>query len=84
VFEDGEVEWVTLPGPAAWWPQDYNYTEHGFDTPLTDNGYKAAFSMIFVTEEPANFKLINPVDHELQVLPNTIETQCFLRSFNLG
>ena len=64
-FEESDDGWVTLPGPAIWWPNDYNYAQHGFDTPLADNGYKAAFLMIFAAKEPAEFELISLVKDEL-------------------
>jgi len=85
VFEDGDEskEWVTLPGPEEWWPENYDYVQHGFDTPLTNNGYQTAFFMMHALEEPLEFKLVNPDENELQVLPDTIETQRILEAFNL-
>lgn len=85
LFEVGDEsnEWVTLPGPAEWWPENYDYAQHGFDTPLTNDGYQSAFFMMHASEEPLEFGLVNPAENELQVLPDTIKTQRILESFSL-
>ena len=71
----GGNEWITLPGPAEWWPEDYDFIKHGFDTPLRDDGHQAAFFMLFARDKPAEFELVLPAHLELRVLPNTLESR---------
>lgn len=84
LFEDCDEsnEWMTLPGPAEWWPENYDYAQHGFDTPSTNDGYQTAFFIVHSREEPPEFELVNPASNELQVFPDTIETQRVLESFS--
>ena len=34
--EDMEEGWYTLPRPAEWWPEDYDYEDHNFAMPRED------------------------------------------------
>jgi hypothetical protein len=70
-----EDEWYSLPGLAAWWPDDYDYAKHGFDVPLSDDGHFTAYSMIRVVDSMLDqFDMISPEEFELQVLPGTLNT----------
>jgi hypothetical protein len=40
-------EWYELPGPAAWWPDDYDYAGNGWEMDTDDNVKK---SQIFAIE----------------------------------
>ena len=42
-------EWTELPGPAEWWPDDYDYEAHGFDYKfwLSKGSHAAALDLLF-------------------------------------
>ena len=45
-MENEDGDWVTLPGPAEWWPEDFDYAKYGFDVPGSSTGYVAAWAML--------------------------------------
>jgi hypothetical protein len=45
-FKEG---WYTLPGPACWWPDDYDFDGNGFSLPDEDMRYEEVFSLVFDT-----------------------------------
>jgi hypothetical protein len=76
--------WVTLPGPADWWPIDIDAT--GFFFPEQGSGYKEAFMMIEAKGEPADgsYNLLSPSDGILRVLEDNAENRALLHAhYNL-
>lgn len=71
---------ITLPGPAEFWPEDYDFEKHGFymDTRNKAN-YEEAYAMVFVEEEPKRYGLIFLLDNELRVMEDTAEAQMIQR-----
>ena len=82
VFED---EWVDLPGPADWWPEDDNMIDAtGFYfSSRSSKGHEAAIKMAFAAEEPkdGSYQRILPSKSELFLMKDTMATQKFLRKF---
>jgi hypothetical protein len=72
VKDDG---WYDLPGPAEWYPEDYNFKKHGFDVLAKDDGHEEAFTMVWAESEPERFNMILPSMDELQVMPDGLQTQ---------
>jgi hypothetical protein len=75
-----EDTWVTLPGPADWWPIDIDAT--GFFFPEQGPGYKEAFMMIDAEGEPADgsYDLLCPGDGILRVMANNAESRALLQA----
>ncbi|KAI9840974.1 MAG: hypothetical protein M1837_001103 [Sclerophora amabilis] len=48
----GEDEWVTLPGPAEWWPEEYNFEKHGWIVGEAEMNQELVFSWLFQKEIP--------------------------------
>lgn len=44
-MEDGDG-WITLPGPAAWWPSTYDMKRHGFVPDESTDEAKGAYKLI--------------------------------------
>jgi hypothetical protein len=70
---------IELPGPANWWPKDYDFERHRFDVPSADNGEEEAFAMLFVDEEPERYAFIFPSDQDLRVMMDTAEARLIQR-----
>ena len=76
-------EWIDLPGPAEWWPDDYDINEAGFAF-LTDvSGCEEAFKMILTKDEPedGSYERILPSGTELRLLEDTATTRQGLKAF---
>lgn len=39
-------EEIDLPGPAWWWPDDYDFKKHNWDADKDDRGAREAFFMM--------------------------------------
>jgi hypothetical protein len=74
-----DAEYVELPGPAEWWPENYDYEKHGFAVPAVDNGYQEAFAMVFSDEEPERYAFVFPSDDDLRVMEDTPEARLIQR-----
>ena len=82
IDRDNETGWYTLPGPADWWPDHYDYKAFGFDIEAGDSGkYERAFHMIFELMQPESFKWILPGMDELMMLSHTREAEVLLQLF---
>lgn len=79
---DNQSGWYTLPGPADWWPDQYDYKKFGFDVEA-GNGekYERAFQMMFELTPPELFKWILPGMDELMMVNHTRETEVLLQFF---
>jgi hypothetical protein len=59
---------VDLPGPAAFWPDDYDLESFGFGLPPLDKApfYVRAWEIVTMeAEEPQDFALLLPSNEEL-------------------
>lgn len=79
---DGE-DTITLPGPAAWYPADYDFEKHGFYAEENAMGAYQAWEMLREENEPANFVWVLPSSAVLTVLPQTQESAELLNEFYL-
>ena len=54
--------WITLPGDAWWWPDDYDYEKYGWGLDEDQNGAKSAFILLTTPwkEVPKEFDSILP------------------------
>lgn len=66
---------VTLPGPADFWPDDYDYDRYGFNVPMTNQGHKEAFDMIWLAQRPAEYELVFPSNTDLRLMLDTPEAR---------
>jgi hypothetical protein len=66
---------VTLPGPAEFWPNDYDYERYGFDVPLNSQGYKEAFDLIWAEERSLLYDLVFPSDSDLRLMSDSPEAR---------
>lgn len=49
-------DWYTLPGPAEWWPEDYNFEKNGWDVDLNQQeACQKALDLFLGTEKPADY-----------------------------
>ncbi|OAF59060.1 hypothetical protein VC83_04469 [Pseudogymnoascus destructans] len=76
---DGDIAY--LPGPAEWYPDDYDTTQHGFHVDLDAGRAYEAWEMLAEETEPTNFKWVLPSDDTLVLLPPTKESEEFLSQF---
>jgi hypothetical protein len=60
--------WYELPGPADWWPEDYDLVEHGFAPSNISRNFERAFEIIFEPTEPKDFVFVLPGDSELVMM----------------
>ncbi|ELR10474.1 hypothetical protein VC83_01811 [Pseudogymnoascus destructans] len=77
-FEDGQV---SLPGPADWYPDGYDTTQHGFQLDEDATGAFKAWEMLREKDEPVDFKWVLPSDEKLAMLPPTKESDELLAKF---
>ena len=66
-----EDEWVDLPGPAAFWPDDYNLELFGFGLPPFEKAplYLRAWEIATMeAKEPQDFGLLVPSNEELVMI----------------
>ncbi|ELR06196.1 hypothetical protein GMDG_07851 [Pseudogymnoascus destructans 20631-21] len=70
-FEDGQV---SLPGPADWYPDGYDTTQHGFQLDEDATGAFKAWEMLREKDELVDFKWVLPSDEKLAMLPPTKES----------
>jgi hypothetical protein len=66
-----EEEWIDLPGPAAFWPDDYDIESSGFGLPPHSKAslYQRAFEIATMEEEePKDFGLLVPSNEELVMM----------------
>ncbi|PQM43484.1 hypothetical protein VC83_09611 [Pseudogymnoascus destructans] len=70
-----------LPGPAEWYPDDYDTTQHGFHVDLDAGRAYEAWEMLAEETEPTNFRWVLPSDDTLVLLPPTKESEEFLSQF---
>jgi hypothetical protein len=83
VVADRYNDWYTLPGPAEWWSDDYDYERFGFDVELDIDGkYQRAFEMIYEDTPSQAFDMLLPGSDELMTRTNTKETAFLLKPFN--
>ena len=57
-------DWINFPGPAALWPDNYDYERFGFGLPSLEKAplYQRAFEIaVLEQEEPEDFSLCYPV-----------------------
>jgi hypothetical protein len=62
---------VDLPGPAAFWPDDYDFELFGFGIPPPEKAplYLRAWEIAtMVAEEPDDFPLLLPCNDELVMM----------------
>lgn len=71
---------VDLPGPAEWWPENYDYKRYGFEIPDIDNGHEEAFAMLHVNDEPERYAFVFPADDDLRVMEDTAEARFIQRA----
>ncbi|OAF56978.1 hypothetical protein VC83_05803 [Pseudogymnoascus destructans] len=76
---DGDIAY--LPGPAEWYPDNYDTTQHGFHVDLDAGRAYEAWEMLAEETEPTNFKWVLPSDDTLVLLPPTKESEEFLSQF---
>ena len=63
-----EEEWIDLPGPAAFWPDDYDLESFGFGLPPLAKAplYLRAWEIAtMVADDPEDFPLLLPSNEEL-------------------
>lgn len=63
--------WVTLPGPVGWWPDDYDFNGHGFegsDNETTIAARKTALVLLAMDSKPRGFESMVWSTKELMVL----------------
>lgn len=79
--DNDENLWVTLPGPADWWPADIDAT--GFFFPEPGPGYKEAFMMLESKQEPADgsYDRLCPNTSILRVLEDNAESRTLLETY---
>jgi hypothetical protein len=80
--------WITLPGPAHWWPHDYDYESCGFALPQQNIGQEEAFKLVLdrswerTGKTPPLWDRVLPSDHELGVVSETVEGDVLLKLFD--
>lgn len=69
-------DWVDLPGPASWYPENYNYRKHGFFVPMEQNMelFREAFELLLVEADtiPQAFGRVDFASGEFRMM-NTHE-----------
>ena len=84
IDDNNDEEFVWLPGPAAWWPEDYDSIQHGFYVPNDAVGARRAFEMLSELSEPQDFVWVFPSDNELTIIPKCQESADFLNEFYIN
>lgn len=74
-------EQVYLPGPADWYPDDYDTEFYGFQLDSDARGAFRAWEMLREETEPAEYKWILPSDDRLLLLSPTKESEELLSQF---
>jgi hypothetical protein len=71
---------VELPGPASWWPDDYDYRACGWEAdPDSDAAYDAAVMIMTDYDEvPEEFSRYYPDDNMLTLLPKSTLKNVYL------
>ncbi|ELR09324.1 hypothetical protein GMDG_08686, partial [Pseudogymnoascus destructans 20631-21] len=77
-FKDWQV---SLPGPADWYPDGYDTTQHGFQLDEDATGAFKAWEMLREKDELVDFKWVLPSDEKLATLPPTKESEELLAKF---
>ena len=68
---DSESEgWYELPGPAEWWPENYNFAGSGWDLLNEDLSQEYAFALAISSrlEVPEEWDRILPTEAELGLM----------------
>ena len=82
--DDAAAGWYTLPGPGSWWPDDYDFSRHGFDLPNENLGQLEAWQLVWDGSYkatgivPRSWERTLPSDVELAMVSNTIEGNMLL------
>jgi hypothetical protein len=75
---DGESEgWYELPGPAEWWPENYDFAGSGWD-PLNEDlsqEYAFALAMSSGSEVPEEWDRMLPTEAELGLMGHGITSK---------
>ena len=64
-------EWLTLPGPAGWWPGGYDFKGHGFEgneNETTIGARETALRLLAMDSKPCGFESMVWSTKELMVL----------------
>jgi hypothetical protein len=72
---------ANLPGPAEWYPNGYNASQHGFYLDADAQGAYRAWQMLGEEAEPADFKWVFPSNEKLTLLSPTKESEELLAQF---
>lgn len=75
-----EDEWVDLPGPANWWPDDIDSTGFFFSE---KGGHYEAWQVVVAKELPADgsYERIFPAHDDLWLMDENTNTQNSLKAF---
>lgn len=77
--EDENPEWITLPGPADWWPE--NIDDTGFYFSDVKSGHFEAYKMIHEKDMPDEYEMIFPSENELVLMEKSSITEMTLKAF---
>jgi hypothetical protein len=66
--------WYYLPGPADWWPENYDFEKHGWEPCEEDLGQQAAFNLAngYMDDVPEEWDKVLPTEDELGFIPSNI------------
>lgn len=74
---------IMLPGPAAWYPEGYEFEKHGFYLDEDVDGAFRAWKLLQKKRKTADFTWVLPSETVLTCLPRTLEAVDFLNEFYL-
>jgi hypothetical protein len=80
-FDDNE--WVDLPGPAEWWPEDEGLDATGFQFSDQKYGHKEAWLMVMGDKEPedGSYNRVFPAEDDLLIMEDNSMSRMALKAF---
>jgi hypothetical protein len=62
-------DWYTLPGPAEWWPEEYDFAGNGWDVDCSrETAYQKALDLFIESSQPADYSDLVLGTDEFQVV----------------
>ena len=66
--------WYDLPGPAEWWPDNYDFGKYGWEAPNEDLVQEFVFALAMSTGDvvPEEWDQVLPTEEELGLIGSSI------------